>query len=131
MTEQARTVEDETYCWSTYYSLLTTRYSLLAAHYLLLATHYSRLTTRYSRLITCYLLLTTLLALLLATHCSLQALEAARVNAMRSSDVTTALDQCLKMMGDAEVADVMPSVMISAASSGGACSSAILTPSTI
>ena len=46
------------------------------------------------------------------TGISESALEAARVNAMRSSDVTAVLEQCLKMMGEAEVGATLPSIML-------------------
>ncbi|KAL1527860.1 hypothetical protein AB1Y20_009236 [Prymnesium parvum] len=39
-----------------------------------------------------------------------QALETARVNAMRSSDVSAVLDQCLRMMGEREVSDALPAI---------------------
>lgn len=40
-----------------------------------------------------------------------QALEVARVSAMRSSDVTAALEQCMRMTCEVEVADLMPSIV--------------------
>lgn len=40
-----------------------------------------------------------------------QALETARVSAMRSSDVSSILDQCLRLMSDAEITAVIPSLV--------------------